>query len=127
MLCNKEESVAKEKELIFDPLFMCPGGLDVNLMKTLATTHPCECTAETIYFSGRRLFIMVWDMEDLRSMGLPPSDAQTVIWPLESYLLLRFPEANPDKFEIHPELKSMMKRVNYRKQIDLFDAFIKLT
>ena len=54
MLTNKEEVVTKENVLrndfiIFDPLLMYPGDLDVNITKTLAATHPSGCTAETIY------------------------------------------------------------------------------
>ena len=64
MLTNTKETVAKENDLrndfiIFDPLFKYPGDLDVNIMKTLAATHPCGCTAETIYYTERRLFIIV--------------------------------------------------------------------
>ena len=133
MLTNKDDSVTKENNLrnnflIFDPLFMYPSDLDVNILKTLAATHPCGCTAETIYYSERRLFTIVWDREDLRSIGLPPPDAQTVIWPLKSYLPLRILEANPRKTNFpQVELKRRMRKFDYRKQIDLFDTFIKLT
>ena len=98
-------------------------------MKTLAATHPCGCTAETIYYTERRLFIIVWDTEDLRSVGLtPPDGAQTVMWPLKSYLPLRVLEANPEKTGFpEAEFRDRTRRVNYRKPNDLFDTFIKLT
>ena len=82
---------------------MYPGDLDVNIMKTLAATHPCGCTAETIHYTERRLFIIVWDTEDLRLIGLPPLDAQTIIWTLQSYLRLKWMEVNPDKNELNSD------------------------
>ena len=117
ILINKEEIVTKENVLcndfiIFDPLFMYPGDLDVNIMKTLAATHPCGCIADTFFYTKRRLFIIVWDTEDPRSIGMPPPDgAQTVIWPFKSYLPPRVLEANPGKTDFpQAELRDRMKK-----------------
>ena len=83
-LKNTGENQEAEKKLphdflTFGTLFLYPGDMNINIMKTLATTHPCGCTVETIY-PAMRLLIIVWDTEDLRSVGLPPSNTKTVSW-----------------------------------------------
>ena len=38
---------------------------DVEVLKTLAITHLCACAAETIYYTGRKLFLR--DLENRRA------------------------------------------------------------
>ena len=56
--------------------------------------YPCHCLAQTLWYPKRVNMILVWDMEELYSTGLPDQNQQVSIVVVIAMLAVRWLEAN---------------------------------
>ena len=67
---------------------------------------------------------MVWDLEDLESLGLPHKNSNHVIFCIKNYLPVRWIAANTTAFkQVEAPTEECLKRVDVEKNFSLCDVF----
>ena len=69
-----------------------------NILRTHGE-YPCHCLAQTLWYPKRGSLMLVWDVEELYSTGLPDQNQQVSIVVVSAMLAVRWLEANADTSE----------------------------
>ncbi len=69
-----------QKFLRFDPILKAPGARSSDAIQRLQKHMPCYCNVDAVWYSNRKKVYVVWDSEILEGLGLPPRDADVVIF-----------------------------------------------
>ena len=90
--------------------------------------YPCHCLAQTLWYPKRVNLVLVWDAEELLSMGLPDQGQNVTILLFSAMLAVRWLEANAGTTEDEmvvpfPEQPS---RVSVGKRLYLFRTTCKV-
>jgi hypothetical protein len=110
--------------MLFEPTIAIPGDRGWGEIRNTNKTTPCSCTAETIWYSGKSILLLVWDTEELASLGLPPDNNLNVIITVKNLLAVRWINANILEFygDTEPTAASWLN-IYYGQDIDLFKLF----
>ncbi len=93
---DEEELV--RKFLKFDPWLIAPGARSSDAIHRLQKHMPCHCNANAIWYSDTKLMMLVWDLEILEGLGLPPKSADIAIFNVKQYLPVRWIASNPKAY-----------------------------
>ena len=77
-----------------EPLLIASG---YRTWRNILLTHweyRCHCMAQTFWYPKRANLVLVWDVEELFSMGLPDQTQNVTIMLVSAMLALRWLEAN---------------------------------
>ena len=90
--------------------------------------HRCHCLAQTLWYPRRANLVLVWDAEELFSMGLPDQAQDvTMILVVSAMLAVRWLKANvvTTEQEMAVPTPEQLSRVSLSKKLDLFRTFLK--
>ena len=70
-LAMEENDVTHEKMIEFEPLLETSGERNLRSINLTHGECPCQCLAETICYPELSNLCLIWDVEEIRSVGLP--------------------------------------------------------
>ena len=107
------------------------GASGYRTRRNIVRTHgeyPCHCLAQTLWYPKRGNLILVWDVEELYSTGLPDQNQQVSIVVVSAMLAVRWLEANADTSgqETAVPTPEQLSNVKMSRELDLFRTTCKV-
>ena len=101
------------------------GASGYRTRRNIVRTHgeyPCHCLAQTLWYPKRGNLMLVWDVEELYSTGLPDQNQQVSIVVVSCMLAVRWLEANADTSEQETAVPTpeQLSNVKMSHELDLF-------
>ena len=98
---------------------------DCQTWRNILLTHgeyPCHCLAQTFWYPKRANLTLVWNAEEVFSMGLPDQSQNVTILLVSAMLAVRWLEAIAGKTEqdMAAPTPEQLSRVSLSKRLDLF-------
>ena len=90
--------------------------------------YPCHCLAQTLSYPKRGNLVLVWDVEELYSTGLPDQNQPVSIMVVSAMLAVRWLEANPGPSEQETAVPTpeQLSNVKLNNNLDLFRTTCKV-
>ena len=96
---NLEEIDAiHEKMMEFEPLLEASGERNLRSIDLTHGDCPCHCLAQTVWYPDHANLCLIWDVEEIRSLGLPDHQQKVTILVVSTMLALRWIEENVAKY-----------------------------
>ena len=88
--------------------------------------YPCHCPAQTLWYPKRGNLVLVWDVEELYSTGLPDQNQQVSIVVVSAMLGVRWLEANAGTSEKETAVPTpeQLSNVKMNRNLDLFEQWL---
>ena len=107
------------------------GASGYRTRRNIVRTHgeyPCHCLAQTLWYPKRGNLILVWDVEELYSTGLPDQNQQVSIVVVSAMLAVRWLEANADTSQQETAVPTpeQLSNVKMSRELDLFRTTCKV-
>ena len=107
------------------------GASGYRTRRNIVRTHgeyPCHCLAQTLWCPKRGNLILVWDVEELYSTGLPDQNQQVSIVVVSAMLAVRWLEANADTSQQETAVPTPEQLINAKMshELDLFRTTCKV-
>ena len=107
------------------------GASGYRTRRNIVRTHgeyPCHCLAQTLGYPKRGNLMLVWDVEELYSTGLPDQNQQVSIVVVSAMLAVRWLEANADTSEQETAVPTpeQLSNVKMSHELDLFRTTCKV-
>ena len=123
----EENDVTHEKMMELEPLLEASG--ERNL-RSIGITHgesPCHCLAQTVWYPEHSNLCLVWDVEEIRSIGLPDHQQKVTILVVSTILALRWIEENVTKYrESKTPTAESIYATDYSRRLELFEIVCKV-
>ena len=94
----EEDDVVHEKMMELEHLVEASGEHNLRSIEITPGDCPCHCLAQTVWYPERANFCLVWDVEKIRSIGLPDHQQKVTILVVSTMLALRWIEENVTKY-----------------------------
>ena len=125
---NLEEIDAiHEKMMELEPFLEATG--ERNL-RSIDLTHggcPCHCLAQTVWYPDHANICLIWDVEEIRSLGLPDHQQKVTILVVSTMLALRWIEENIAKYrESKTPTAESIHAIDYSRRLELFETACKV-
>ena len=72
----EESDAIHEKMMELEPLLEASGERNLRSIEMTHGECPCHCLAQTVWYPDHKNLCLVWDAEEIRSIGLPESPAE---------------------------------------------------
>ena len=92
-----------EKMMELEPLLEASGELNLRSIDLIHGDCPCYFLAQTVWYPDHANLYLIWDVEEIRSLGLPDHQQKVTILVMSTMLALRWVEENVTK---HRESKT---------------------
>ena len=107
------------------------GASGYRTRRNIVRTHgeyPCHCLAQTLWYPKRGNLMLVWDVEELYSTGLPDQNQQVSIVVVSAMLAVRWLEANAETSEQETAVPTpeQLSNVKMSRELDLFRTTCKV-
>ena len=107
------------------------GASEYRTRRNILRTHgeyPCHCLAQTLWYPKRGNLMLVWDVEELYSTGLPDQNQQVSIVVVSAMLAVRWLEADADTSEQETAVPTpeQLSNVKMSRKLDLFRTTCKV-
>ena len=123
----EENDVTHEKMMELETLLEASG--ERNL-RTINLTHgecPCHCLAQAVWYPEHSNLCLIWDVEEVRSTGLPDHRQKVTLLVVSSMVALRWIEENVTKYrESEAPTAESIHAIDYSRRLDLFETACKL-
>ena len=88
---------------------------------------PCHCLAQTVWYPDHKNLCLVWDMEEIRSIGLPDHRQKVTLLVVSTMLALRWIEENITKYrEVKTPTAESIYAIDYSRTLELFETACKV-
>ena len=101
------------------------GASGCRTRRNIVRTHgeyPCHCLAQKLWYPKRGNLMLVWDVEELYSTGLPDQNQHVSIVVVSAMLAVRWLEANADR----SEQETAVRNEKIIRELDLFRTTCKV-
>ena len=107
------------------------GASGYRTRRNILMTHgeyPCHCLAQTLWYPKPGNLVLVWDVEELYSTGLPDQNQQVSIVVVNAMLAVRWLEANAGTSEQETAVPTpeQLRNVKMNRNLDLFRTTCKI-
>ena len=125
---NKEENdTMHEKMMEFEPLLEASGERNLRSLEITRGECPCHCRAQTVWYPDHANLCLVWDVEEIRSIGLPDHRQKVTLLVVSTMLALRWIEENVTKYrETKTPTAESRYAIDYSRILELFETACKL-
>ena len=124
---QEENDMTHEKMMEVEPLLEASG--EHNL-RSIAITHgecPCHCLAQTVWYPEHSNLCFLWDVEEIRSIGLSDHQLKVTILVVSTMLALRWIEENVTKYrESKTPTAESIYAIDYSRRLELFETSCKV-
>ena len=124
---QEENDTAHEKMMDLEPLLEVSGERNLRSIDNTHGEFPCHCLAQTVWYSDHSNLCLVWDVEKVRSIGLPDHRQKETILVVSTMLALRCIEENVTKYrESKTPTAESIYAIDYSRRLELFETACKL-
>ena len=95
---QEENDMTHEKMMELEPLLEASGERNLRSIEITHGECPCHCLAQTVWYPEHSNLFFVWDVEAIRSIGLPNHQQKVTILVVSTMLALRWIEENVTKY-----------------------------
>ena len=116
-----------EKMMKLEPLLEASGERNLRSIEITHGECPCHCLAQTVWYPEHSNHCLVWDVEEIRSIGLPDHQQKMTILVVSTMLALRWIEENVTKYrESKTPTAESIYAIDYSRRLELFETVCKL-
>ena len=125
---NLEEIDAiHEKMMELEPLLEASGERNLRSIDLTHGDCPCHCLAQTVWYPDHANLCLIWDVEEIRSLGLPDHQQKVTILVVSTMLALRWIEENVAKYwESKTPTAESIYAIDYSRRLELFETACKV-
>ena len=125
---NLEEiDVIHEKMMELEPLLEASGERNLRSIDLTHGDCPCHCLAQTVWYPDHANLCLIWDVEEIRSLGLPDHQQKVTILAVSTMLALRWMEENIAKYrESKTPTAESIHAIDYSRRLELFETACKV-
>ena len=119
----EENDVTDEKMIDLEPLLEASGERNLRSINLTHGECPCHCLAQTVWYPEHSNLCLIWDVEKIRSIGLPDHQWKITLLVVSSMLALRWIKENVTKYRKSrvPTAESI-HAIDYCRRLELFET-----
>ena len=123
----EEVDVIHEKMMELEPLLEASGERNLRSIDLTHGDCPCHCLAQTVWYPDQANLCLIWDLEEIRSLGLPEHQQKVTILVVSTMLALRWMEENLAKYrESKTPTTESIHAIDYSRRLELFETACKV-
>ena len=123
----EEDDVTHEKMMELEPLLEASGECNLQSIEITHGECSCHCLAQTVWYPEHTNLCLLWDVEEIRSIGLPDHQQNVTILVVSTILALRWIEENVTKYrESKTPTAESIYAIDYSRRLELFETVCKL-
>ena len=124
---SEEVDVIHQKMMELEPLLEASGERNLRSIDLTHGDCPCHCLAQTVWYPDRANLCLIWDIEEIRSLGLPEHRQKVTILVVSTMLALRWMEENIAKYrESRTTTAESIHAIDYSRRLGLFETACKV-
>ena len=124
---SEEVDVIHEKMMELEPLLEASGERNLRSIDLTHGDCPCHCLAQTVWYPERANLCLIWDIEEIKSLGLPEHRQKVTILVVSTMLALRWIEENVAKYrESRTPTAESIHAIDYSRRLELFETACKV-
>ena len=124
---QEENDMTHEKMMELEPLLEASGERNLRSIEITHGECPCHCLAQTVWYPEHSNLCLVWDVEEIRSIGLPDHQQKVTILVVSTMLALRWIEENVTKYrESKTPTAESIYAIDYSRRLELFETVCKV-
>ena len=124
---TEENDTIHENMMELEPLLEASGERNFKSIKITHGECPCHCLAQTVWYPDHANLCLVWDVEEIRSIGLPDHRQKVTLLVMSTMLALRWIEENVTKYrETKTPTAESIYAIDYSRRLDLFETACKV-
>ena len=123
----EESDVTHKKLMELEPLLEASG--ERNLRSINLTPGDCSvhCLAQTVWYPEHSNLCLIWDVEEVRSIGLPDHRQKVTLLVVSSMLALRWMEEDVTKYrETKAPTAESIHAIDYSRRLELLETACKV-
>ena len=121
------KDVTHEKMMEFEPLLEASGERNLRSINLTYGECPCHCLAQTVWYLEHSNLCLIWDVEEIRSVGLPDHQQKVTLLVVSSMLAFRWIKENVTKYrESRAATAESIHAIDYNRRLELFETACKL-
>ena len=122
-----EVDVRQEKMMEVEPLLEAWGERNHRSIDLTHGDCPCHCLAQTVWYPDQANLCLIWDVEEIRSLGLPEHQQKVTILVVSTMLALRWMEENIAKYrESKTPTAESIHAIDFSRRFELFETACKV-
>ena len=123
----EDNDMMHERMMELEPLLEASGERNLRSIEITHGECPCHCLAQTVWYPDHKNLCLVWDMEEIRSIGLPDHRQKVTILVVSTMLALRWIEENITKYrEAGTPTAESIYAIDYSRRLELFETACKV-
>ena len=123
----EENDVMHEKMIELEPLLEASRERNLRSINLTHGESPCHCLAQTVWYLEHSNLCLIWDVEEVRSIGLPDHRQKVTLLVVSSMLALRWIEENVTKYrESKAPTAESIHAIDYNRRLELIETACKL-
>ena len=124
---QEENDTTNEKMMELELLLEASGERNLRSIDITHGECPCHCLAQTLWYPDYSNLCLAWDVEEIRSVGLPDHRQKVIILVVSTMLALRWIEENVTKYRKSktPTVESIYA-IDYSRRLELFETACKV-
>ena len=123
----EEDDMMHEKMMELEPLLETSGECNLRSIEITHGECPCHCLAQTVWYPEHTNLCLVWDVEEIRSIGLPDYQQKVTNLVVSTMLALRWIEENVTKYrESKTPTAESIHAIDYSRRLELFETVCKV-
>ena len=123
----EENDVVHEKMMELEPLLEVSGQRNLRSIEITHGECPCHFFAQAVWYPEHTNLCLVWDVEEIRSIGLPDHQQKITILVVSTMLALRWIEEDVTKYrESKAPTAESIHAIDYSKRLELFETVCKV-
>ena len=124
---SEQVDVIHEKMMELEPLLEASGERNLRSIDLTHGDCPCHCLAQTVWYPDRANLCLIWDIEEIKSLGLPEHRQKVAILVVSTMLALRWMEENIAKYrESRTPTAESIHAIDYSRRLELFETACKV-
>ena len=123
----EDNDTMHEKMIVLEPLLEASGERNLRSIEITHGECPCHCLEQTVWYPDHKNLCLVWDMEEIRSIGLPDQRQKVTLLVVSTMLALRWIEENMTKYrEATTPTAESIYAIDYSRRLELFKTACKV-
>ena len=125
---NKQENDAIHVKMMeLEPLLEASGERNLRSFDLTHGECPCHCLVQTVWYPDHANLCLMWNVEEIRSLGLPDHQQKVTIFVVSTMLALRWIEENVTKYrESKTPTAESIYAIDYSRRLELFETACKV-
>ena len=122
-----ENDMTHAKMVDFGPLLEASGDRNLRGINLTHGEYPCHCLAQTVWYPEQLNLCSIWDIEEIRSRGLPDHLQKVTLLVVSSMLPLRWIEENIANYRKSKALtEETIQAIDYSRRLELIETACKV-